>query len=148
MNKIYQLAVILLFISLSSGCSNIKQAIAVSKSGILTKNPLKTATDIKIERLITEGVWKYQSQGGDCDDTVWRQRFHANRYYQSSGSACQVPDAFSVDAESWHVKKQYLYIVNLSPNGADDIVLKYDIEYLDHAKLILSSNGFRYTFLK
>lgn len=147
MNRILQLTLILLLITFTTGCSNIKGLLNTS-SKIQTRNPLKTESDIKIERLLTSGTWKYQSQGEDCDDTVWRQRFLLNRFYQSIGSACQVPDAFSVDAESWHVKNQYLYIVNLNPNGANDIVLKYDIDYIDKAKLILISNGYKYTFLK
>ena len=145
MNRIVQLILVLLLIVSSSGCSNVKTALA---SGTGTKNPLKSLDDIKIERLLTTGTWKYQSQAEDCNDTMWKQRFYSNRYYYSVGSACQVPDAFSVDAESWHIKDQYLYIVNLSPIEADDIVLKYSVEFLDKAKMVLGSNGYKYTFFK
>lgn len=147
MNQLLKLTLILLLIAFTSSCSSLKGVLS-STSGIQTKNPLKTETDVKIEALLMSGTWKYQSQGEDCDDTIWRQSFHFNRFYHSIGSACQVPDAFSVDAESWHVKNQFLYIVNLSPNEADDIILKYDIDYLDAAKLVLISNGYKYTFLK
>ncbi len=149
MNRILHLTLILILISTTSACSNIKETLAKASShSASTRNPLKSADDVKIERLLTTGTWKYQSQAEDCSDTVWRQRFYRNGYYLSSGSACQVPDAFSVDAESWYIKDQYLYITNLSPIEADDIILKYSIEYLDKAKLILGSNGYNYTFIK
>ncbi len=145
MNRILQLTLVLLLVASTSGCSNLQTVLTSSTN---TKNPLKSIDDIKIERLLTTGTWKYQSQVEDCNDTSWKQRFYPNRYYYSVGSACQVPDAFSVDAESWYIKDQYLYITNLSPKEADDIVLKYSIEYLDKAKLILGSNGYKYTFIK
>ena len=152
MNRILQFTLIILITTFFSGCSNISGLVA-STSSSLTKtqtehNPLKTSDDIKIEHLITSGTWIYKRQGEDCNDTKWKQRFYKSRYYQSIGSACLVPDSFSVNAESWHVKELYLYIVNLSPNEENDIVLKYEIEFLDKTKLILGSNGFKYTFLK
>jgi len=113
-----------------------------------SSHPLKSKKDLQIERVLTSGVWKYQRQSDDCNDTRWDQRFYSNRYYQSVGSACLLVDAFSVEAESWHVKSQQLYIVNLSPKDSDDIILKYGIDYLDKSKLVLSSKGYKYTFLK
>jgi len=151
MNRILQLTLALLLITLNSGCANITNALSKVSGGsasISSNNPLKSADDIKIERLLTKGTWKYQSQAEDCNDTIWKQRFYKSRYYQSIGSACSVPDSFSVDAESWYIKNQYLYITNLSPINADDIVLKYSIEFVDKAKLILGSNGYKYTFFK
>jgi len=152
MNTILKITLIILTATFFTACSNVNKLIESSSDSMTNtpskKNPLKTLDDIKIEKLITKGTWLYQRQGEDCNDTEWKQRFYKNRYYRSLGSACLVPDSFSVDAESWHVKNLYLYIVNLSPNEKDDIVLKYAIEYLDKAKLILSSNGFKYTFLK
>jgi len=149
MNRILQLTLVLILVTANSGCANITNVLSKSTQGSVTSNnPLKSADDIKIERLLTQGTWKYLSQTEDCNDTVWKQRFYKSRYYLSSGSACMVPDAFSVDAESWYIKGQYLYITNLSPNEANDIVLKYSIEFIDKAKLILGSNGFNYTFIK
>lgn len=148
MTRILQLSLLLLLITLFSGCSNVKSLVA--SNGVTnnkTSNPLKSKDDLIIEKLITHGTWVYQRQNEDCDDTTWKQRFHKSRYYQSAGSACLVPDSFSVDAESWYIKDQNLYITNLSPKEKDDIILKYGIEYIDKAKLELSSNGYKYIFL-
>ncbi len=130
-----------------SGCSNFNFD-NINTAFTNETNPLKTEKDRKIESVLTSGTWKYQRQSADCKDTTWTQRFHKNRYYKSGGSACLLKDAFSVDAESWHIKNQRLYIVNLSPSDDDDIILKYGIDFLDNKKLILSSKGFKYTFLK
>ena len=152
MKQVLKITLIVLMATLFTACSNVSDFVQATSNSVANtqseKNPLKTADDIKIENLITKGTWVYQRQGEDCNDTKWKQRFYKNRYYRSQGSACLVPDSFSVDAESWHIKNLYLYIVNLSPKEEDDIVLKYGIEYLDKAKLILSSNGYKYTFLK
>ncbi len=145
--KLLSLATVLITLSLS-GCSNFNfENISTSFSNA-PNHPLKTKTDLKIEYVLTSGAWKYQRQSDDCADTLWTQSFHKNRYYKSGGSACLLKDAFSVEAESWHIKNQFLYIVNLSPSDDDDIILKYGIDFLDNKKLILSSKGFKYTFLK
>ena len=112
------------------------------------KNPLKTLNDIKIEKLLTSGTWKYERQHDDCKDTNWVQNFYKNRYYKSIGAACLIPHAFSVDAENWHLKNQILYVTNLSPIDGDDIILKYGIHYLDNNRLVLSSGEYKYTFVK
>ena len=130
---------------LFTGCSNFnKLEIDSAKS----KHPLKSELDIKIENSLTSGTWKYERQADDCKDTSWEQTFYKNRYYKSVGAACLMPEAFSVDAENWHTKKQVLYITNLSPVDGDDIILKYGIDYLDKNKLVLSSGKYKYTFLK
>ncbi len=131
-----------------SGCSNFNALASKSSQFDTRSHPLKSKKDLRIEQLLTSGTWKYQRQVDDCKDTSWLQRFYKSRYYLSKGSACQLIDAFTVEAESWHVKAQQLYIVNLSPNDGNDIILKYGIDYLDPGKLILSSNGYKYTFLK
>ena len=131
MNRILQFSLLFLFTMVFSGCSNVKSFLATG-----------------LQNLIMSGTWNYQRQDSDCKDTAWQQRFHRSRYYQSMGSACLVPNSFSVEAESWHIKNQNLYIVNLTPKEEDDIVLKYAIEYIDKAKMIVSSNGYRYTFIK
>ncbi len=146
MNRILQITLIFLLVVSFSGCS--LQTLVRADMGSQTANPLKSRDDIKIEKLLTQGTWVYQPQNEDCDDTNWKQRFHKSRYYQSIGSACLVPDSFSVKAESWYIKGQNLYITNLAPKEENDIILKYGIEYIDKAKLILSSNGYMYTFLK
>lgn len=130
-----------------SGCSSLKQ-LATAGSTELQNHPLKSKKDLRTEKLLTSGTWKYQRQEGDCNDTTWSQRFYKNRYYQSGGSACLLADAFSVDAESWYIKNGILYITNLSPIDENDIILKYGIDFLDRNKLILSSKGYQYTFLK
>ena len=136
-------------VSLSvTGCSNLKQLTSKTSSTEVSSHPLKSKKDLEIERTLTSGTWKYQRQADDCLDTSWEQRFHRNRYYQSVGSACLLVDAFAVEAESWHVKNQHLYLVNLSPNASDDIILKYGIDFMDNKKLVLSSKGYKYTFLK
>ena len=140
------LTVIVLSLSVS-GCSNLKR-LASTTTASVSSHPLKSKNDLRIEKILTSGTWKYQRQAGDCEDTTWEQRFHRNRYYQSVGSACLLVDAFAVEAESWHVKGQNLYIVNLSPQDSDDIILKYGIDFMDNNKLILSSKGYKYTFLK
>ncbi len=129
----------------ASGCTNLS---APNEVGSKTGNPLKTQKDIEIEKAITSGVWKYERQGDDCKDTTWEQTFYKNRYYKSVGAACLVPDAFSVDAENWHIKDQYLYVTNLSPVNGDDIILKYRIDFLNQDKLILASGKFKYNFYK
>lgn len=134
---------------LLNGCSNFSEALTVlTQEKVISKHPLKSTNDIQIEKLLISGTWKYQQQADDCNDTKWEQSFHKSRYYQSVGSACLLVDAFSVEAESWHVKSQNLYIVNLSPSDTDDIIIKYRINYLDSEKLILSSQGYRYTFTR
>ena len=142
------LACILTIFTLA-GCSNFEKYIA-TESATLKGNthPLKTKKDLEIEALLTTGVWKYQRQADDCSDTTWNQRFHTNRYYESSGSACLLADAFSLSAESWHIKDKMLYIANLSPIDGEDIILKYQIVSLDKETLILSSKDFQYTFIK
>lgn len=141
--KIISFGLLTIFIS---GCSNI------SGSGFhnegLKKNPLKTVKDLKIEKVLTSGAWTYERQSDDCKDTNWVQRFDTNRYYKSVGAACLVPDAFSVDAESWYLKDNILYITNLAPNSDDDIILRYWIHYLDKNRLVLSSGKYKYTFVK
>jgi len=144
---LFSITSIALMLSLS-GCSNFKSLVSNSTSLDGYSHPLKTKKDLRIERLLASGTWKYQRQGDDCKDTFWQQQFYPSRYYQSKGSACKLIDAFSVEAESWHVKNQHLYIVNLAPVDGNDIILKYGIDYLDSGKLILSSNGYKYTFLK
>lgn len=150
MNRILQFTLLFLFTMVFSGCSNVKSFLATGLQANTQagSNPLKSKDDLKIENLIMSGTWNYQRQDSDCKDTAWQQRFHRSRYYQSMGSACLVPNSFSVEAESWHIKNQNLYIVNLTPKEEDDIVLKYAIEYIDKAKMIVSSNGYRYTFIK
>ncbi len=149
MNFILKLSSLLVTASLISGCSNFQEALStLSKGGTSAPHPLKSKQDLKIEKILTTGTWKYQRQEDDCKDTSWEQDFHKNRYYQSVGSACLLLDAFSVRAESWHVKNQQLYIVNLSPTDGNDIILKYGIDYLDQQKLVLSSKGYKYSFRK
>jgi len=128
-----------------TGCSYLNPT---GEIGSKPKNPLKTAKDVEIEKVLSSGVWKYERQSDDCKDTSWQQTFHKNRYYKSVGDACLVPDAFSVDAESWHIKNKFLYITNLSPVNGDDIILKYRIDFLDQDKLILASGKFKYNFYK
>ena len=130
---------------LFAGCSNFNK---LESASAITKHPLKSELDIKIEHTLTSGTWKYERQADDCKDTSWDQTFYKNRYYKSVGAACLMPDAFSVDAENWHTKKQVLYITNLSPVNGDDIILKYGIDYLDTSKLVLSSGKYKYTFIK
>ncbi len=134
-----------------TGCSNFTEALkalSAEDATSVSSNPLKTKKDLLIEKNLTSGTWTYQRQGDDCKDTTWTQTFHKNRYYKSGGSACLLNDAFSVDAESWHIKNQVLYIVNLSPKEGEDIILKYGINFLDKKKLVLSSGQYKYTFLR
>ena len=128
---------------LFTGCSNFS-----SLSDASSKNPLKSDKDLQIEKALIGSTWKYELQSDDCKDTSWEQTFHKNRYYKSVGAACLLPEAFSVDAENWHTKKQVLYITNLSPKDGDDIIMKYGIDFLDENKLVLSSGKFKYTFFK
>jgi len=130
-----------------SGCSNFNGTRFSNNTGS-SKNPLKTLKDLKIEKALTSGTWKYERQYDDCNDTNWVQNFHSNRYYKSVGAACLIPDAFSVDAENWYLKDQILYVTNLSPNSDDDIILRYGIHYLDQNRLVLSSGKYIYTFVK
>ena len=148
MKLILKLSLIIALTSLVNGCSNFKKIMADLSEFDVGSHPLKSKKDLTIEKILTSGTWKYQRQGDDCEDTRWEQRFHKNRYYQSVGSACELVDAFSVQAESWHVKDQNLYIVNLSPSDSDDIILKYGVDFLDKGKLVLSSKGYKYSFLK
>ena len=129
-----------------SGCSNFTEA-GFGKTNSV-KNPLKTTKDIKIERMLSSGTWTYERQSDDCKDTKWVQNFYPNRYYKSVGEACLIPNAFSVDAESWYLKDQILYVTNLSPNSDDDIILRYGIDYLDNNRLVLRSGKYKYTFIK
>ena len=133
-----------------SGCSNFIESLsnAETSNNSVSSHPLKTKKDLQIESKLTSGTWVYQRQGDDCKDTTWTQTFYKNRYYKSGGSACLLKDAFSVDAENWHIKNQILYITNLSPISGDDIILKYRIDFLDKKKLVLSSGQYKYTFLK
>ena len=130
-----------------SACSNLEQANLNSVQNT-SKNPLKSAKDLKIEKILTSGTWKYQRQSDDCKDTSWVQNFYPSRYYKSVGAACLVPNAFSVDAESWYLKDQILYVTNLSPDSGEDIILRYGVEHLDNNSLVLASGGFKYTFKK
>lgn len=141
LSRISTFVLLSLFIS---GCSNLKTMEAASNP----KNPLKTFKDLTIEKLLTTGTWSYERQSDDCKDTNWTQNFYKNRYYKSVGAACLIPNAFTVDAESWYLKNQILYITNLSPIAADDIILKYAIDYLDENKMILSSANYKYAFVK
>ncbi len=148
--KLVSLILVVLF---TTGCSNFTESLEAMSSSSSEKNtasshPLKTKKDLQTEKDLTSGTWKYQRQGDDCKDTTWTQTFHKNRYYKSGGSACLLVDAFSVDAENWHIKNQVLYITNLSPKEGEDIILKYGITFLDDKKLILNSGQYKYTFLK
>lgn len=128
---------------LFTGCSNFN-----TSTNTMSSHPLKSQKDVKIEKTLTTGIWKYERQHDDCKDTSWTQTFYKNRYYKSIGDACLIPNAFSVDAENWHIKRQILYVTNLSPIKGDDIILKYGIEFLSNNKLILSSGNYKYTFTK
>ena len=128
---------------LFTGCSSFNSA-----SNTMSAHPLKSKKDVQIEKTLTSGTWKYERQHDDCKDTSWNQNFYKNRYYKSVGDACLIPDAFSVDAENWHIKRQILYITNLSPKNGDDIILKYGIDFLTNNKLVLSSGNYKYTFFK
>jgi hypothetical protein len=148
-----RLAFLLVVVFFISGCSNFTKKLEAMSSNssdkdTISSHPLKTKKDLQIEEDITSGIWKYQRQGDDCKDTTWTQTFHKNRYYKSGGSACLLTDAFSVDAENWHIKNQVLYITNLSPKAGEDIILKYGIDFIDKKKLVLSSGQYKYTFLK
>lgn len=137
-----------MFLSVTmTGCASLQKANFGSIEGSI-KNPLKTAKDLNIEKVLTSGTWKYERQSDDCKDTNWVQNFYANRYYKSFGAACLIPHAFTVDAESWHLKNQILYVTNLSPDSGDDIILRYGIHYLDANRLVLSSGDYKYTFNK
>jgi len=109
-------------------------------------NPLKTKKDIEIENFITRSTWQYVPQDDDCKDTKWHQSFYKNRYYKSEGDACSIPKALSVEAENWHIKNKILYMTNLSPTDAEDIVLKYSIVHLGKKKLVLQKGNFKYIF--
>lgn len=149
MNLIRKIFFIFIITALFSGCSNFSEALSVlTEQQMTSQHPLKSKKDLQIEKLLSSGVWQYQQQADDCNDTKWEQKFHKSRFYQSVGSACLLIDAFSVVAESWHVKGQNLYIVNLSPSDSDDIIIKYRIDFLDSKKLILSSQGYKYTFVR
>ena len=143
------LIITLLTTGLTTGCSVISKMRQNDPETLLkSDHPLKSRQDIRTEKLLTGDVWKYQRQEGDCKDTEWAQSFYKNRYYRSAGAACLLKDAFSVDAENWHVKQTMLYITNLAPDAGDDIIMRYYIKHLSEKKLILRSNGFEYTFIK
>lgn len=143
--RLVSLLVVAFFIT---GCSNFTERLNTMSADTASSHPLKTKKDLQAEENLTSGTWKYQRQSDDCKDTTWIQSFHKNRYYKSTGSACLIPDVFSVDAENWHIKNQILYMTNLAPKEGEDIILKYDITFLDKEKLILSSGQYKYTFLK
>ena len=144
-----RLMTLVLITFLISGCSLIGDTRQNDPDALLkSDHPLKSRQDIRTEKLLKGGVWKYQRQADDCKDTEWSQKFYKNRYYRSGGAACLLKDAFSVDAENWHVKKTMLYITNLAPDAGDDIIMRYYIKHLSKGKMILHSNGFDYTFLK
>ena len=144
-----KLASLVLMAFFITGCSSFNEKFAsMSSSDESSSHPLKSKKDLQIEKVLSSGIWKYQRQGDDCKDTNWSQIFQKNRYYKSGGAACLLADAFSVDAESWHVKNQVLYITNPSPLEGQDIILKYGIAFLDNKKLILSSGQYEYTFLR
>lgn len=147
MKNLFKLSAVVFSVLAISGCSNLEQFNNKSAEGSI-RNPLKTLNDLKIEKVLTSGTWKYERQSDDCKDTTWVQNFQPNRYYKSVGAACLVPDAFTVDAESWYLKNQILYITNLSPNSGDDIILRYGIDYLDQNRLVLSSGEYKYNFVK
>ncbi len=149
--SVMRLTFLLVMAFFVTGCSNFTEtlkAMSSDDSNAVSSHPLKTKKDLQIEESLTSGTWTYQRQGDDCKDTTWTQTFHENRYYKSGGSACLLTDAFSVDAESWHIKNQVLYIINLSPKAGEDIILKYGINFLDKKKLVLSSGLYKYTFLR
>lgn len=147
---------ILLMLSLT-GCSNSKTKkpssvspsvnSQVSNLDLAFGHPLKTDYDTRVESLIINKKWQYQRQASDCKDTKWVQEFFKNRYYNANGSACLLKGAFDLEAESWHIKDKYLYIVNLAPNNVDDIIVRYSIKSLTNKKMVLISNGFKYTFV-
>lgn len=130
-----------------SGCSYFEGTSDLNAVGS-SKNPLKTAKDLKIEKVLTSGTWTYERQFDDCKDTNWVQNFYSNRYYKSVGAACLIPNAFTVDAENWYLKNQILYVTNLSPDSGEDIILRYGIHYLDENRLVLSSGEYKYAFVK
>jgi len=147
MKNISKISTLMFLTFLISGCSNLQQGY-FSNTQSSVKNPLKTAKDLQIEKSLTSGSWKYERQSDDCKDTNWVQNFYPNRYYKSIGAACLIPNVFTVDAESWHLKGQILYVTNLSPDSGEDIILRYGVHYLDENKLILSSGQYKYTFFK
>lgn len=146
MSKLFKTSTFVLISLFISGCSNFS-VMDINNSGS-KKNPLKTNKDLKIEKVLTSGTWRYERQSDDCKDTNWVQNFYSNRYYKSVGAACLVPNAFTVDAESWQLKNQILYVTNLSPDSGDDIILRYGIDYLDKNRLVLSSGEYKYAFVK
>ena len=144
-----KIAALIITTLLITGCSNLQELFPqLELMSTVSNHPLKTKQDLKIEKYLISGSWTYQRQADDCDDTTWAHSFYKNRYYKSGGSACLLADAFSVDAENWHVKNRTLYITNLSPLEGKDIILKYGIDYLDKKKLVLTSGIYKYTFLK
>lgn len=147
MNKLSRISSLVFLSVMISGCASLSE-IGFKRTITSSSNPLKSVKDLKIEKILMSGSWKYERQSDDCKDTNWVQSFHADRYYKSIGAACLVPNAFTVDAESWHLKDQILYVTNLSPNSEDDIILRYGIAYLDENKLTLSSGQYTYTFTK
>ncbi len=147
MRNLSKIGTLVLLSLVMTGCANLKLSNVNSVDGS-SKNPLKTAKDIAIEKVLTSGTWKYERQSDDCEDTNWVQNFYPNRYYKSVGAACLIPNAFTVDAENWHLKDQILYVTNLSPNSGDDIILRYGIHYLDENRLVLNSGEYKYTFTK
>ena len=103
--RLASLSIMAFFIT---GCSNFTARLNAMSADTASSHPLKTKKDLQAEENLTSGTWKYQRQSDDCKDTTWIQSFHKNRYYKSTGSACLIPDVFSVDAENWHIKNQIL----------------------------------------
>ena len=136
MNAFIKISALVFLIPAISGCSNLKD-VGFKRTITSSTNPLKSVKDLRIEKILKSGEWKYERQSDDCKDTNWVQSFHENRYDKSVGAACLVPNAFTVDAENWYLKNQILYVTNLSPNSAEDIILRYGIDYLDSQPLDL-----------
>lgn len=147
MRKLSKISALMLLSFVITGCANLQQSNFGKLEGSI-KNPLKTEKDLKIEKTLISGAWKYERQSDDCKDTNWVQNFYSNRYYKSVGAACLIPNAFTVDAENWHLKNQILYVTNLSPDSGEDIILRYGIHYLDENRLVLSSGDYKYNFVK
>lgn len=138
-----------------TGCSHFKtdkssrvsSPVKVNNLDLAFGHPLKSDFDVRVESIIINKKWQYQRHASDCKDTDWIQEFFKNRYYNANGSACLLKGVFDLEAENWHIKDKYLYITNLAPNDIDDIIVKYNIESLTSKKMVLSKNGFKYTFL-
>jgi len=147
MKNLFTISTIVFLSFVFSGCSHLYESNFGNVQGS-SKNPLKTFKDLRIEKILSSGTWKYERQSDDCKDTNWVQNFYPNRYYKSVGAACLIPNVFTVDAESWHLKNQILYVTNLSPISGNDIILRYGIDFLDENRLVLSSGQYKYSFVK